>query len=129
MATQILDQLKYTSNHDWVLIENDVMTLGITDFAQASLGDIVFVELPEIGATYAKGDSFGVVESIKSVTDLHIPANGEVVEINEQISEQPELCNQAPYESWIIKMKLSSPDQVEGLMTPEAYKAHCESIE
>ena len=125
MATNIPDNLKYTKEHDWVLVENDLATIGLTDFAQSSLGDIVFVELPEIGTALNKDDAFGVVESIKSVTDLLMPISGEVVEVNEDVPNQPEMCNQNPYGAWFIKVKISAPAEIDALMSPQEYTAHC----
>ena len=103
MASQIPENLKYTKEHEWSCIDGDVATIGITDFAQSQLGDIVFVELPEVGSNLDEGATFGVVESIKSVSDLYAPLSGEVVEINEDLTDSPEKCNEAPYESWFIK--------------------------
>jgi glycine cleavage system H protein len=129
MAINIPNQLKYTEDHDWVAVDGDTITIGLSDFAQQSLGDIVFVELPEVGSELSKGDSFGVVESVKSVSDLLIPASAEITEVNEALSEQPELCNSAPYDSWIIKAKVSNQEELNGLMDAEQYQKHCDSQE
>jgi glycine cleavage system H protein len=126
MAHQTPDNLKYTIEHEWALLEGDVLTLGITDFAQSSLGDIVFMELPETDTTIGKGDSFGVVESIKSVSDLYSPVSGTIVEANTDLADTPEQCNTAPYESWMIKIKLDDPSEVEGLLSVADYQKHCE---
>ena len=126
MASLIPDTLKYTKDHEWTLIEGDTVTIGITDFAQSQLGDIVFVELPEVGATLEKEGTFGVVESIKSVSDLFSPVAGEVIETNSDLEGEPEKCNESPYESWMIKLKISNPSELEELLTPEAYKDICE---
>jgi glycine cleavage system H protein len=128
MSQNIPTQLKYTKDHEWALIENGVATIGITDFAQNSLGDIVFVELPEAGTNYSAGDTFGVVESIKSVSDLYSPFSGEVLEKNSELEGQPDLCNQAPYESWMIKIKLSNDSEISELLDADAYQAHCDSL-
>ncbi len=127
MATNIPQNLKYTTEHDWVLIEGETATIGLTDFAQKSLGDIVFLELPEIGTTLSKGDTFGVVESIKSVTDLHAPVSGEVLERNESATDKPESLNSDPYAAWMLKIKLSNKEEINSLLSPEKYEEHCSS--
>jgi glycine cleavage system H protein len=102
------EELQYTKSHEWVRTEGDTATIGITDHAQDELGDIVFVELPETGATFDAGDSFGTVESVKAVSDLYTPVGGEVVEVNEALSESPEKINEDPYgEGWIVKIQVS----------------------
>jgi glycine cleavage system H protein len=102
------EELQYTRSHEWVRTEGDTATIGITDHAQDELGDIVFVELPETGATFDAGDSFGTVESVKAVSDLYTPVGGEVVEVNEALSESPEKINEDPYgEGWIVKIQVS----------------------
>ena len=100
--------LQYTKSHEWVRVEGDVATVGITDHAQDELGDVVFVELPEQGATLAAGDSFGAVESVKAVSDLYAPVSGEVVEVNSALEDSPEKINEDPYgEGWILKLQVS----------------------
>ncbi|HEV2091976.1 MAG TPA: glycine cleavage system protein GcvH [Rubrobacter sp.] len=100
--------LQYTKSHEWVRVEGDVATVGITDHAQDELGDVVFVELPEQGATLAAGDSFGAVESVKAVSDLYAPVGGEVVEVNSALEDSPEKINEDPYgEGWILKLQVS----------------------
>jgi glycine cleavage system H protein len=102
------EELQYTRSHEWVRTEGDTATIGITDHAQGELGDIVFVELPEEGATFDAGDSFGTVESVKAVSDLYAPVGGEVVEVNEALEESPEKINEDPYgDGWIIKLSVS----------------------
>ncbi len=102
------EELQYTKSHEWVRTEGDTATIGVTDFAQEELGDIVFVELPEEGATFDAGDSFGTVESVKAVSDLYSPVGGEVVEVNEALSDNPEKINEDPYgDGWIIKLRAS----------------------
>jgi glycine cleavage system H protein len=102
------EELQYTRSHEWVRTEGDTATIGITDHAQDELGDIVFVELPEEGATLDAGDSFGTVESVKAVSDLYTPVGGEVVEVNEALNDQPEKINEDPYgEGWIVKIQVS----------------------
>ncbi|GAB4009654.1 MAG: glycine cleavage system protein GcvH [Bdellovibrio sp.] len=121
--SNVPNNLKYTKDHEWALVEGDICTIGITDFAQSQLGDIVFVELPEVGRNLSAGDSFGVVESIKSVSDLYAPVSGEVVERNEDLIASPEKCNQAPYETWMIKVKMSDSSQVNSLLSATDYSS------
>lgn len=117
------DDLKYTEEHEWVLIEDDVATIGITDFAQDQLGDVVFVELPEVGDELESGKALGVVESVKAVSDVYSPLSGEVVEINEELPDEPELLNTSPYEDgWMIKLKISDPSELDGLMDASDYQ-------
>jgi glycine cleavage system H protein len=102
------EELQYTRSHEWVRTEGDTATIGITDHAQEELGDIVFVELPEEGATFDTGDAFGTVESVKAVSDLYAPVGGEVVEVNEALNDTPEMINEDPYgDGWIIKLRVS----------------------
>lgn len=126
MANEIPSNLKYTKDHEWALIEGDVVTVGITDFAQSQLGDIVFVELPEVGTQLDSGATFGVIESIKSVSDLYAPIAGEVLAANNDLEGEPEKCNEAPYESWLIKIKCSQETELEGLLSPDDYEKVCE---
>lgn len=116
------EELKYTEDHEWVLVEGDIVTVGITDFAQDQLGDIVFVELPEVGDTLEEGKTFGVVESVKAVSDVYAPVGGEVVEINEELPDEPEALNNSPYEAgWMVKIKQTDPAALDGLMDVAAY--------
>lgn len=116
----IPEELKYTSSHEWVREEGDTAVVGITDHAQEQLGDVVFVELPEPGTTLEAGESLGVVESVKAVSDLYAPVAGEVVEVNEALVEDPELLNQDPYgDGWILKMRVSGGE--EDLLSSEEY--------
>jgi len=117
------EELQYTEEHEWVLVEDDVASIGITDFAQDSLGDIVFVELPEVGATVEAGKPFGVVESVKAVSDIYAPVTGEVVEVNDELPDAPETVNTSPYEdAWMIKVKLADVSELDDLMTADDYK-------
>lgn len=120
------ENLNYTKDHEWTNIESGIATIGITDFAQSALGDIVFVELPETGSLIKKGESFGVVESIKSVSDLYAPLSGEIIGINNNLEESPESINEAPYDSWMIKVKLSVLEEQNALLNWNDYQAHCE---
>lgn len=117
------DNLKYTEEHEWVLIEEDIVTIGITDFAQEQLGDVVFVELPEVGDELESGKPFGVVESVKAVSDVYAPLSGEVLEVNSDLPDEPELLNTSPYEDgWMVKIKLTDPDELDQLMDAAAYQ-------
>jgi len=116
--------LRYTQEHEWVKIEGNKVRVGITDFAQHELGDIVFVELPEVGDTVTFNETFGSVESVKTVSELYSPVSGTVVEINEALSDSPEFVNESPYENaWMIVVELSDEAEVEALLTAEAYEA------
>jgi glycine cleavage system H protein len=118
MANNIPADLKYTKDHEWTKIEGDTVTIGITDFAQSALGDIVFVELPEVGKTLNHHQTFGVVESIKSVSDLFSPISGTVLEVNKDLVNAPEKCNSEPYgNAWMIKVKLSNPADLNILLS------------
>lgn len=116
--------LKYTSEHEWIKIDGDIATVGITDFAQGELGDIVYVEVETAGEELDEGETFGTVEAVKTVSDLYMPLSGEIVEFNETLEGEPELVNQDPYnEGWMIKIKMSNPSEVDKLMDPDAYEA------
>jgi glycine cleavage system H protein len=121
------EELKYTEEHEWVLVEADVATVGITDFAQDQLGDVVFVELPAVGTTLVAGKPFGVVESVKAVSDIYAPVSGEVVEVNEELPDAPETINTSPYEdAWMIKIRMTSPAEAEELMDADEYQEFVE---
>ncbi|MCK2042294.1 glycine cleavage system protein GcvH [Chromohalobacter salexigens] len=117
--------LRYTDSHEWVLDNNDgTVTIGITDHAQESLGDVVFVELPDTGRQLDAGEEFGVIESVKAASDLYLPLSGEVVAVNESLEDSPEAVNEHPYEDgWIIKLKLAEPDALDALLDATAYDA------
>jgi glycine cleavage system H protein len=116
--------LRYTKDHEWVRIDGDEATVGITDYAAGQLGDIVFVELPDEGRTLTQAATFGVVESVKAVSDLFAPVGGEVVATNEALAGSPELVNSEPYGGgWMIRLRLADPDQADGLLDPAAYDA------
>lgn len=116
------NELRYTKEHEWVKVEGNTAVIGITDFAQNELGDIVFVELPEVGDEVTLDQPFGSVESVKTVSELYAPVSGTVVAINEELSDSPELVNESPYENaWMIKVELSNPSEVDALLTAEAY--------
>jgi glycine cleavage system H protein len=120
--SNIPENLLYTDDHEWILKESEqCFSVGITDYAQDSLGDVTFVEVPEVGTEFSKGDVFGVVESVKAASDLFMPVSGEIVEVNEDLNDSPELINEAPYEGgWIIKVKISDTDQSH-LLSPDVY--------
>ncbi|WP_303720341.1 glycine cleavage system protein GcvH [Malonomonas rubra] len=121
------DELKYTEEHEWVLVEDEIATVGITDFAQDQLGDVVFVELPEVGDQLETGKPLGVVESVKAVSDVYAPVSGEVVEVNSDLPDEPEMLNTSPYDDgWMIKIKLDDPGEVEDLMDAAAYQEFIE---
>lgn len=127
MTYNIPENLKYTDDHEWAKFEDGIVTIGITDFAQSQLGDIVFVELPEVGTALDKGGSFGVVESIKSVSDLYSPITGEVVEVNDSLESEPESINADSYGSWIIKVKVGSDEEYNSLLASNDYIPLCDS--
>jgi glycine cleavage system H protein len=116
-------ELKYTQEHEWIKIEGDLATVGVTDFAQKELGDIVFVEVDTIGQTINKGEIFGTIEAVKTVSDLFIPITGEILELNSDIESQPELINSDPYgKGWIVKIKVKNSAEVKDLLSVEAYE-------
>jgi glycine cleavage system H protein len=116
--------LRYTGDHEWVVVAGDTVRLGITDYAQDALGDVVFVQLPAVGAAVSAGQSFGEVESTKSVSDIYAPVTGTVVAVNERLSDAPETLNSDPYgEGWICEIRLDDPAQLENLLDPDAYRA------
>jgi len=116
--------LKYDREHEWVRLDGDVATIGISHFAQDQLGEVVYVDLPAAGDTLAAGDSFGEVESVKSVSELFCPVTGEIVEVNDALSDAPEVVNEDPYgEGWMIKVKLADTSEVDGLMDADGYEA------
>jgi glycine cleavage system H protein len=119
------EDLKYSKQHEWVLVEGNVATVGITDYAQDQLGDIVFVELPAVGDKVSKEDAFGVVESVKAVSDVYAPLSGKVLEINDDLPENPEMVNEDPYgDGWIIKVDMSDPDEIEDLLSAAEYEEY-----
>ncbi len=128
--SDIPEELKYTKSHEWVLDEGDgIAAVGITDHAQELLGDLVFVELPEVGAELTAGAECAVVESVKAASDIYSPLDGEVVEVNEALADSPEAINEAPYENWIFKLKMTDPSQLDNLLDAAAYAEFIESEE
>ncbi|MEX2325074.1 MAG: glycine cleavage system protein GcvH [Nitriliruptoraceae bacterium] len=123
MTTELPDDRRYTAEHEWVLVDGEVVRIGITDYAQEQLGDVVFVDLPEPGSQVQQGQSFGEVESTKSVSDLYAPISGVVVERNDHLDDQPELVNSDPYgQGWLITIRAEDVAQVEGLLDATAYR-------
>ncbi len=119
----ILDNLKYTKDHEWLKVEGDEAYIGITDFAQKELGDIVFIEVETEGEELDKEETFGTIEAVKTVSDMFMPIAGEVLEFNGELEGNPELVNQDPYgKGWIIKVKVTNPEDLEELLSPEDYK-------
>ena len=117
------EDLKYTNDHEWVKTDGDVATVGVTDFAQGELGDVVYVEIETEGETLAKEEVFGTVEAVKTVSDLFMPVSGEVIEINEALEGEPEAVNTDPYNAgWMIKIKMSNPAELDELLSAEAYR-------
>ena len=119
----------FTDEHEWIDLEGDTATVGITDFAQGQLGDIVFVELPEVGAMVEKGKDAAVVESVKAASDVYAPLSGEVVEVNDSLEDDPALVNSSPEEDgWFFKMTVSDKSELDGLMDDKAYKSFCDGL-
>ena len=125
--SKVLDDRRYADSHEWVKLEGDIATVGISDYAQHALGNIVYVDMPEVGDEVTQGDDFGAVESVKAASDLISPVSGEVVEINEELEDKPELINEDAFKNWIIKVKVSDPSELDNLMDAEAYKKLCEA--
>lgn len=124
------EEYYYTKDHEWIKIEGDEAIVGITDFAQKQLGDVVYVELPEVGASFEFHQSLGVIESVKAVSDIYSPISGEVVAVNEELDESPEMVNEDPYENgWIIRLKLKDETEVEKLMSATEYEKYVEGLE
>ena len=118
----VKENLKYTKDHEWVSLDGDIVTVGITDFAQSELGDIVYVEVETLDETLAKDEVFGTVEAVKTVSDLFLPMSGKIVEFNETLSDAPESINESPYEKgWIIKVEVSNPDEINDLLNSNDY--------
>lgn len=115
------ETVRYTEDHEWAAVDGDTVRIGVSDYAQDQLGDIVYVEMPEVGDMFEKGDEFGTLESVKAVSELYLPMGGEVVAVNDALLETPELINQEPYGSWIIEIRPSDPAEYDELMNAEDY--------
>jgi len=114
----------YSNEHEWVIVDGGIATIGISSFAQDQLGEVVYVDLPSVGDSVSSGDTFGEIESVKSVSELFAPVTGEIVEVNDALSDSPETVNQDPHgEGWMVKVKLDDPSEVDGLMSAEEYDA------
>ena len=124
--SKLIEGLKYSETHEWVKVEVDIATVGVTDFAQSEMGDITYVDMPEVDDEVSKDEEFGALESVKASSDLVCPVSGTVVENNAALEDAPELINQDPYENWIIKVKMSDPSELDALMDAAAYKAMTE---
>jgi len=121
---------KYHEEHEWVRVEGDEAVIGISDYAQDQLSDVVYVELPEVGDTFEQGDVLAVVESVKAASDVYMPVSGEILEINETLEDSPELVNQDPYgEAWFVRVAMSDVSELEGLMDAQEYKAYLEGLD
>ncbi len=121
----VRDDRRYTIDHEWIRVEGDTGTVGITDFAQDRLGDVVYVELPPVGARLTQGQAFGVVESVKAVSDLFAPGSGEVIARNDALSDHPEQVNRSPYDdAWLVRLRLAAPSELDGLLDAAAYRRH-----
>ncbi|NMA94995.1 MAG: glycine cleavage system protein GcvH [Clostridiales bacterium] len=123
---EIRKELKYSNDHEWVRIEGDRAYIGITDLAQDNLGDVVFLELSEVGEELSAGDAFGTIESVKAASDVYAPIAGTIVEVNEDIMDEPERVNDEPYDSWLVAIEIDNEDGLEDLMDWEAYEEFCQ---
>jgi glycine cleavage system H protein len=119
----------YTKDHEWIHVDGDVGTIGITDYAQRELGDVVYVDLPETGDTFEAGDPFGSVESVKAVSEVFSPVSGEVVEVNQKLEDNPELVNQSPHQNaWMIRIRISSQDELKEMLSAEEYEEYLQEL-
>ena len=123
--SKTLEGLYYRESHEWVKVEGNVAIIGITDFAQHAMGDLSYVDMPEVDDELEKGEEFGAVESVKAASDLYSPVSGTVIEINEELEDAPELLNQDAFANWIVKVEMSDPSELETLMDAAAYEAMC----
>lgn len=122
--------VKYQESHEWSRRDGDLIVVGVSDYAQDSLGDVVYIEHPEVGSTRKKGDPFGVVESVKAASDVYMPVGGEIVEVNTELDESPAKVNEAPFgDGWLIKIKPSDPSQYDGLMSADDYQEYTKGLE
>jgi len=123
---KIMEELKYSNDHEWVKAEGNMAYIGITDFAQHSLGDIVYVELPDVGSKIEKDEAFGVVESVKAASDVNLPVSGTVVKVNEAIADDPALLNKDAFENWMIYVEMDNPEELNQLMSAAEYTEFCD---
>lgn len=124
--SKVLDDRRYADSHEWVKLDGEIATVGISDYAQHALGNIVYVDMPEVGDEVTQGEDFGAVESVKAASDLISPVSGEVVEINEELEDKPELINEDAFSNWIMKVKVSDPSEIDNLLDAAAYAKICE---
>lgn len=124
---KVMDDRRYAESHEWVKVDGDIATIGISDYAQHALGDVVYVDMPEVGDEVEAGEAFGAVESVKAASDLISPVSGEVVEINEELEDAPEKINADAFETWIIKVKISDAAELDALLDAAAYTELCEN--
>ena len=120
--SKVLEGLLYSESHEWVKVDGNVATIGVSDFAQAEMGNITYVDLPEVDDEFEAGEEFGALESVKAASDLYCPVSGKVIEVNSEIDDAPELINEDAYANWIIKVELSDPSELEALLASEGYK-------
>lgn len=119
------EDFRYTKDHEWIELEGQTARVGITEYAQSELGDVAFIELPQVGQAYKQGDTFGTIESVKAVSDLYVPVAGEVIQVNQTLEDEPELVNEDAHgEGWLIVMKVSDPSELEELLSAEEYEDH-----
>lgn len=124
--SKVLENLRYADSHEWVMLDGDIATIGITDYAQHALGNIVYVDMPEAGDEVTAGEEFGAVESVKAASDLISPVSGEVLEVNEALEDSPELINEDAFANWIMKVKVSDASEIDSLLDAAAYAKVCE---
>ncbi len=123
----VAEGLYYSKDHEWIKVEEDIAYIGITDYAQQSLGEVVYVEFPEEGDEFGTGEAFGVIESVKAAADSYMPVSGKIIGINDELLEdEPQALNEKPYEAWILKVELTDHSELEGLLSAEDYAKHCE---
>ena len=122
--SKIIEGLKYSESHEWVKVEDGIAVVGVTDFAQQEMGDITYVDMPEVDDEVTAGEEFGALESVKASSELYSPVSGTIVEVNEELESAPEKVNEDAFENWIIKVEMSDPSELDALMDAEAYKAH-----
>lgn len=122
---KIVDGLKYSESHEWVKVDGNVATIGITDYAQHSMGALSYVDMPEVDDEFEAGEEFGAVESVKAASDLYTPVSGKVVEVNEELADSPELLNEDAFANWIVKIEMSDPSELDELLDASAYEAIC----
>ena len=125
--SKVIEGLLYSESHEWVKVEDGIAIIGITDFAQHEMGDLSYVDMPEVDDELSKGEEFGAVESVKAASDLFSPVSGTVVEVNEALEDSPELLNEDAFANWIIKVQMSDEAELEELMDAAAYQSHCEN--